>query len=203
MAMMVPMNEPTSRFDQAAATWDAETRRVRMAQGVQGALLEALELKPTMDVLDFGCGTGLFSLDLRDRVRSLTGADTSLPMLEVFAQKGGSQVQTRHLQDLDLGGPYDLIMSSMALHHIRDLTPVFQAFHQALAPGGRVALADLDTEDGSFHGPSADVFHLGFERRALLEVLAQAGFRDLRDRTATTLEKNGRSFPIFLVTGAK
>jgi len=194
---------PTSRFDNAAASWDAETRRVHMAQDVQAALLESVDLNPTMDVLDFGCGTGLFSLDLRPRVRSLTGADTSQPMLEQFAQKGGAGIQTRHLKGLGLGGPYDLILSSMALHHIQDLAPVFQAFHRALSPGGHIALADLDAEDGSFHGPAADVFHLGFERRTFMEALAQAGFHELSERTAARVDKNGHSFTLFLVTGTR
>ncbi|WP_052572418.1 class I SAM-dependent DNA methyltransferase [Holophaga foetida] len=197
----------SNRFDNAAASWDAETRRVQMAQGVQTALRESLNLSPDMDLLDFGCGTGLFSLELRPLVRSLTGADTSQPMLEVFSQKAqakGLEVRTRHLKGTEgLGGPYHLVLSSMALHHVPELAPVFQAIHAALAPGGRIALADLDSEDGSFHGPSDDVFHLGFERRNLMEALAREGFHDLRERTATTMEKNGRTFTLFLITGEK
>ena len=204
--MMVSMTD-TSRFDKAAASWDAEKRRVKMATDVQASLRGALPLSADMDVLDFGCGTGLFSLDLRPQVRSLTGADTSQAMLEVFAQKGqarGLEVQTRHLTGPgNLGGPYHLILTSMALHHVPDLAPVFQAFRTALAPGGCIALADLDAEDGSFHGPADDVFHLGFERRALLEALAREGFQDLAERTATTVQRNGQTFTLFLITGRK
>lgn len=196
-----------SRFDRDASSWDAGTRRVQMAQGVQASLREALDLNSEMDLLDFGCGTGLFSLELRPLVRSLTGADTSLPMLEVFSQKAqaeGLEVRTRHLKGTEgLGGPYHLVLSSMALHHVQDLAPVFQAIHAALAPGGRIALADLDSEDGSFHGPSDDVFHLGFERRNLMEALAREGFHELRERTAATVTKNNRTFTLFLITGSK
>ncbi|MBP1626765.1 MAG: Methyltransferase type 12 [Holophagaceae bacterium] len=195
----------SNRFDAAAASWDAETRRVQMAQGVRAALRESLPLTRDMDVLDFGCGTGLFSLDLRPLVRSLTGVDTSVPMLEVFqakAREKGLDVATHHLADpIELGGPYHLILSSMALHHVPDLIPIFRAFHKALAHGGSVALADLDAEDGSFHGPSDDVFHLGFERRNIMEALAREGFHDLQERTATTVEKNGQTFTLFLITG--
>nr|WP_320131320.1 class I SAM-dependent methyltransferase [uncultured Holophaga sp.] len=202
------MSQPTSRFDNAAATWDAEQRRVKMATDIQATLAATLPLSADLDLLDFGCGTGLFSLDLRPRVRSLTGADASAPMLEVFRKKAlekGFEVATRHLgTPRELGGPYHLIMSSMALHHVEDLGPLFRDFHAALAAGGRIALADLDPEDGAFHGgPHADVHHLGFERQAFMDSLAAAGFQDLEARTAATVVKGDHTFTIFLITGSR
>mgnify|MGYP006950044336 CR=1 FL=1 len=43
-----------------------------------------------------------------------------------------------------------------------------------------VALADLDSEDGSFHPPDTDgVYHLGFDRDALRAELEADGFSDI------------------------
>ena len=46
-------------FDTAASTWDEEPRRVKLAGNVAAAIIDTIQPNRTMDVLDFGCGTGL------------------------------------------------------------------------------------------------------------------------------------------------
>jgi tRNA (cmo5U34)-methyltransferase len=199
----------TRRFDQIAATWDADSARVRLANAVSEAIARQIALSPAMDVLDVGCGTGLLTLALQPFVRRVTGADTSPGMLDVLAGK----VRDRSLDSVTtlllrlddgyaLSGAYDLIVSSMALHHVSDLSSLFARFHAHLRPGGQVALADLDREDGTFHTPDVtDVFHLGFDRHELKALLASAGFDDLADTTAFIHHRNGRDYPVFLISG--
>lgn len=199
----------TARFDQEAATWDENPRRVRLAKAVADAIARQVPLARDMDVLDFGCGTGLLALNLRPLVRSITGADTSPGMLEVLARKllteDASPVRTHCLKAEDgyaLQGSFDLIVSSMTLHHIPALAPLFRQFASHLRPGGRVALADLDTEDGTFHEAAVeDVFHKGFERSEIKALLADCGFTALADITAHEMRRNGRDYPVFLITG--
>ncbi|MHB0955027.1 MAG: methyltransferase domain-containing protein [Pirellulaceae bacterium] len=82
-------NPMTTYFDQSAATWDNEPRRIALMKAVGEAILQ--EARPTndMDILDYGCGTGLVSLFLLPHIRSVTGADNSPGMLEVLNQKIG------------------------------------------------------------------------------------------------------------------
>jgi SAM-dependent methyltransferase len=96
----------------------------------------------------------------------------------------------------------------MTLHHVPDTVALFRQWYGLLRPGGRVCFADLDAEDGSFHGDNTGVFHLGFDREKLKELLQETGFRDLRDTTATTMDrdvegKGKRKFPVFLIIGKK
>ena len=72
-----------------------------------------------------------------------------------------------------------------------------------LHSGGRIALADLDREDGSFHEDRKGVFHLGFERSELQLLLTRAGFADLGATTAIVTRKEEHDYPIFLITGQK
>jgi tRNA (cmo5U34)-methyltransferase len=200
----------TQRFDQEAATWDENPRRVRLAKAVAQTIAQQIPLSGAMDVLDFGCGTGLLTLKLQPLVGTITGSDTSSGMLEVL----GGKVKDQQLDSvaclllegdgsLALKGAYDLIVSNMTLHHVEALGTLFRQFYEHLRAGGYIALADLDKEDGTFHGDAADVFHLGFLRSELKNLLASAGFADLEDTTAFEIRRNGRDYPVFLVTGRK
>jgi tRNA (cmo5U34)-methyltransferase len=199
----------TRRFDQAASTWDEDPGRVRLARAVAKQILQRLGQTSDLDVLDFGCGTGLLTLALQPHVRSVTGADSSAGMLGVLEQKVRAlrlESVTPYLLDeahpLASAGSCDLIASSMTLHHVRDLPALFSEFRALLRNGGRVALADLDQEDGTFHKPEVtDVHHLGFERGEIRRLLSAAGFDDLQDATAFVHRRGDRDYPVFLITG--
>jgi hypothetical protein len=70
-------------------------------------------------------------------------------------------------------------------------------------PGGWLALADLDKEDGSFHGPEMTEIHRGFEREHLQARTERAGFTGVKFTTAFTMQKAGRAYPVFLMTARK
>lgn len=200
----------TDRFDQAATTWDEEPRRVTLARAVADEIGRQVNLSPEIDVLDFGCGTGLLTLALRPLVHRVTGVDTSSGMLGVLRQKvhaqGLANVEIVRLDPelpLSLGTRFHLIVSSMALHHVQDLATLFRRFHELLHAGGRIALADLDREDGSFHEDGRGVFHLGFERSEILSLLTSTRFAELGATTAIVTRKEHHDYPVFLITGQK
>ncbi len=202
-----------NHFDDAAATWDSEPRRIALMKAVGEMILR--EARPTIDMqaLDYGCGTGLVSLYLLPHVRSVTGADSSPGMLDVLRRKlaeGG--IENMRVLHLDLEHDrlpderYDLVVTSMALHHIADTDRVLRAFYDLLRPGGTMCIADLDTEPGIFHTAeaAASVHHHGFDRNQLSRQLQQIGFHEVRAVTAHTIRRpveggTERDFPVFLI----
>jgi 2-polyprenyl-3-methyl-5-hydroxy-6-metoxy-1,4-benzoquinol methylase len=100
---------------------------------------------------------------------------------------------------------FDVAVSLLVLHHIKDTAAALAAILDLLAPGGRMALADLDTEDGTFHSAEAEgIHHLGFDRAALTQLATAAGFTHVETRTATVLEEDGgRRYPMFLLIGRR
>ncbi len=96
---------------------------------------------------------------------------------------------------------FDLIVSSMAMHHIQDVSTALSRLHDCLRPGGRVALADLDAEDGSFHPDGMGVYHQGFDRDDFRARMMAAGFTDVRTSDAHQIEKNDRQYGVFLAVG--
>jgi len=207
----------TTYFDQSAATWDDAPRRIALMKAVGQAILRQACPSREMDVLDYGCGTGLVSLFMLPYVRSVTGADNSPGMLEVLRQKiAGGGIDNMRIMQLNLEDgavpdhKYHMIVTSMTMHHVADTEKVLRAFHQLLHAGGRLCIADLDTEPGLFHPPEAahSVHHHGFDRERLKAQLAAAGFMGMHDVTAHTVRKpidNGteRDFPVFLVTATR
>ena len=206
-----------NRFDEAAATWDTVPLRVELARGVGEAILHQVKPTEDMDVLDYGCGTGLLSLFLLPHVRSVTGVDSSEGMLQVLEEKikagGLSNLRTERLDLQHEPLPksrYHLIAANMVLHHVKQTSALLKAFHQILHPSGYVAISDLDTEPGVFHAPGTvgNVFHHGFDRDDLLGQLQQSGFEDLKAVTAHLVYKpiasgEMREFPVFLMTGRR
>lgn len=207
----------TSYFDNAAATWDNEPRRIALMTAVGEAVLRETRPSKAMDTLDYGCGTGLLSLFLLPHVRSVTGADSSHGMLEVLQKKiVESGIKNMSVVRLDLqhdhlpAERYHLIVTCMTLHHVADTDRVLKAFYELLLPGGTVCIADLDTEPGIFHTAEAagSVHHHGFDRDELKSRLEEIGFEHVRDVTAHTVRRpvaNGdeRDFPVFLATASR
>jgi 2-polyprenyl-3-methyl-5-hydroxy-6-metoxy-1,4-benzoquinol methylase len=209
------INTKNRNFDQDAASWDQLPRRVKVAQDIAQSMILELRPTPDMDVLDFGCGTGLLTLALQPFVRSITGVDSSSGMLDVFQTKIKEQhlsnVKANHV-DLDKGdvltGSYHLIVSSMTLHHVKNISPLIKQFYAILFPAGHLAIADLDLDDGKFHSNNDGVFHFGFDRAKLRKVFSEAGFDNVQDVSAAevekeTLNKEIQKFTVFLMTGKK
>ena len=59
-------------------------------------------------------------------------------------------------------GSFDLIYTLMVLHHVGDVETIIRKFRGLLNPGGYLAIADLYSEDGSFHGEGFSG-HMGFD----------------------------------------
>lgn len=207
------MSETREKFDRASAKWDEEPRRVKLAEELAAAAAAEVGLAPHMDVLDYGCGTGLVTLRLQPFVRSITGADTSTGMLDILRGKirapGVANVRVAMLEPgtgMKYTECFDLVVSCMTMHHIPDVQALLHDFRRVLRQGGTLAIADLDAEDGTFHGDAIPADHPGFDRGEMREMMKEAGFGVIRDVTAASIEKVSgagvqRFYTVFLMTG--
>ena len=197
-------------FDERAKDWDSDPMKVERAHAVADAIRAALPLRPDMTAFEYGCGTGLLSFFLKDDFSSITLADTSQGMLDVLSEKiRAAKTVNMHPVRLDLAADplpaqrFDVIYSLMVLHHLHDPDLMLHKFNQILHPEGWLVVADLDQEDGSFHTDGTTDVHLGFGRGNLQKRVEAAGFADIGFSTAYTIAKNGREYPIFLMTARR
>ena len=203
------MNE----FDQQARGWDNDPVRVLRARAVADAIRNHVPLTARMNAMEYGCGTGLLSFQLRGDIGPITLADSSEGMLEVLRDKiavCGAVNMTPMKLDLAVDplptDRFDLVYNLMTLHHIPDTERALRSFYALLRPNGWLAICDLDREDGSFHDPGFDG-HNGFDRSVLEQTLKDVGCIDVRTETAYQLERERggmkRVYPLFLLLGRR
>ena len=184
------------------------SRRVKNAQSISGLILKNIPLSKEMVVMDLGAGTGLLSYFIAPYVKKIVALDTSPSMLEEFQAKSDEfEAQTETiLSDImkyDKESEYDFIVSSMTIHHIEDIKALFSKLYKLLKPNGYIAIADLDTEDGTFHSEDTGVFHHGFDRDILKNMAKNVGFKDINIQTASIINKPHKDFSVFLLTAKK
>lgn len=117
-------------------------------QTVTAAVIAAAAVRPGEQIVDLGCGNGQLSLPLADQGAQVLAIDVSPAMVAALkqeaAQRGlpGLDAVALPIEGLALPeGSLDLVVSSYALHHLRDADKaklVDSVFHW-LRPGGRLA----------------------------------------------------------------
>lgn len=203
-----------SIFDERAGSWDT-VPRMNLAKAVFEAIIARIDIHSSMNVLDFGAGTGLLSVSVSGMAGNVTAMDTSREMLAVLEgklkERGITKVKTCYcdiFNDEHDSEAYDLVVSSMTLHHVQDVGFLFRRFFDVMKNGGIFAVADLDLEDGTFHSDNSEVYHYGFERGALFDLASAAGFRNIRHDIVHVMHKQRSDgttgdYRIFLLSGEK
>jgi len=196
-----------SHFDKKANTWDSGDIRVNGAKAIADAIREKITLKEEMKIVDFGVGTGLLGFIIAKDVKKVYGVDTSTQMLAKLEEKNTPQLSIEAInQDIvkePLTQIFDGLVSSMTLHHVEDLKAFFDVIYKNLQADGFIAIADLESEDGTFHSDNAGVFHFGFDNKELYEVVKNSGFNNIKIENINTINKPNREFGVFLLTATK
>lgn len=198
-----------NHFDSKAVDWDENPSRVENARKIAAAIKTAVPLSKTMSAMEFGCGTGLISREIFPMIGSILAIDLSSGMIAQLQKRiaeAGIENITAQCRDIIADLPaeqFELIFSAMALHHVPDTDALLDRLADLTAPGGWIALADLDTEDGTFHDGSEDFVHHGIDREELMQKLRERGFATISSVTANQIRKNNREYNVFLITARK
>lgn len=111
-------------------------------------------MRPNMQVLEFGCGTGSTALEHAPHVAEIVATDVSAAMIGIGREKaeqaGIDNVSFRQsgVEDFEApDGSYDMVLALNLLHLLPDPTAALANIHRLLKPGGvfissTVCLAD-------------------------------------------------------------
>ncbi len=100
-------------------------------------------LKPDMELMEFGCGTGSTAIRHAPFVKHILATDFSATMLEIAGEKvKNSNIQNITFQQSSidefqaLENTYDVIMGMSILHLLKDKKSAIKKVHKLLKPGG-------------------------------------------------------------------
>lgn len=119
------------------------------------AALDLVDIKPGMNMLDVGCGTGSLTIAARQKQGKdgvVIGIDPSSNMVNLArekAEKAGVPIefQVGVIEKLDFpDDQFDLVFSSLMMHHLPDELKLagLEEVHRVLKPGGKLLIIELD-----------------------------------------------------------
>lgn len=200
------MNE----FDLKASGWDENPIHHARSEAIAKEMLRLLPITKEMCAMEFGAGTGILSFMLKDFLNDITLMDSSTEMVSVANKKinaSGSKNMKTVVFDLEhetySGKTFDLIFTQMVLHHVNDIEKLFGNFYKILNPNGFIAIADLYTEDGSFHDEGFSG-HKGFNIEDLTLTLNKFNFQVSSGEQCFVIDRKiseevTNQYPVFLL----
>ena len=134
-------------------------------------------------LLELGTGTGESALRVlaRHPGAALVGIDESADMLRVAGERlPGADLRVARLQDPLPDGPFDLVFSVLAIHHLDGLgkADLFTRVAAVLSPGGRFVIGDVVVPDdpAAATTPLSPDYDLPSRAEDQLVWLSDAGF---------------------------
>ena len=171
-------------FEEMAKRYDTE-ERMELAKIVAEEVEKELKDSTDKALIDYGSGTGLVSLGLTDRVKSVLLIDSSEQMVEVakakIKQRGISNAEVLY-SDFTQGTPNlkaDIVLMSLVLLHIPDTQQILQELSNILNDGGKLIIVDFNKNENISH-PKV---HNGFLHEELKGQLSEGGFKSTEIRT--------------------
>lgn len=192
-------------FNERAKNWDTNSK-IERSNTIAKSIKNNIKLDKNMSILDFGCGTGLLIFPLIKEVKTVHGIDLAPNMLDVLKEKGKNYKNlTTELKGIyEITETFDLIMSSMVMHHIENITKLAKKLYDSLNLDGVIAIADLMKEDGSFHDSLDGIYALGFSNEFLEKKFKSVGFKEIKVvENIFIIEKKNKKYPLFLLIAKK
>lgn len=201
-------------FKEKAKNWDNDSRKKR-SQIIAEKVIEIVGNRQNSTIMEYGCATGLISFHLHDKFKSLLLIDSEQEMIDIVRKKikNGNisniiSIKKDLTKEIYNEEKFDVIFTSLTLHHIVDIENVIKTFYSMLNKGGILIIFDLDKEDGRFHMDTEGfIGHNGFEHEYIENILSNVGFINIASETFFHGEKKIKNnvipYSIFYTVGYK
>jgi 2-polyprenyl-3-methyl-5-hydroxy-6-metoxy-1,4-benzoquinol methylase len=118
--------------------WETPAGKVRARRRAK-MISEGANLSPSSQVLEIGCGTGIFTELFAESGAKITGLDISPELLSIAISKNlpSTQIDFKQgrFEDCPIEAKYDAIIGSSVLHHL-DINSAIKRIFSLLRPEG-------------------------------------------------------------------
>lgn len=172
-------------FDKIANEYDEKILKTDLAKIIP-EFLESQKSDFKGRLLDFACGTGIMIENIVKYFDEVVGADINENLLSIFSSRyKGKAYKIDILQEsTDILGVFDVIVCTLAYHHLDDYEAITAKLAQLLVPGGKLFIVDLYNSDVEVMDPrksesvNNSVTHMGgLKKDSLKETLTKAGLK--------------------------
>lgn len=184
-------------WDQYAEGWDTNADVIVYSEKAYKTLVEIVSLAG-LNILDFGCGTGLLTARMASTANRIVALDSSPKMISVLKNKQLPNVDTLSVElsaetiktnDL-LHSKFDLIVASSVCAFLPDYESTLQLLKTLLKPNGLFIQWDwLKTDDDS---------DFGFTEEIIESALTRADLKALSITIAFSLKSNKGAMQVLM-----
>lgn len=175
----------TEKFDLIANLYDTPERS-QIAKVASDAIREYLVDTKKKNAIDFGCGTGLVSMNLMNDFQSILFLDTSQNMINQVKQKISRfniqnadtlcfDLEKDNLTDLHT----DYIFMVQVLLHIKEFKSLLLKLYDILETGGHLIIIDFNRNNEI----ASELVHVGFDQEMLKEIMLNIGYKNIQSKT--------------------
>lgn len=150
------MTESTKKwFKEWSNEYDQTLGKIKRHHEMLDLVVKMSNVKDGEYILDIGCGTGLLSLKFLEAAKcTINGIDLSEDMLNIWKDKIdklnlSSRVKIKPGDAAKLefeDSTFDIIASTVTLHHVKDKQQTLNNIYRLLKPKGRFVIGDLDVD---------------------------------------------------------
>jgi predicted TPR repeat methyltransferase len=188
-------------WDDYAENWEADLATHQFADQVFDSLVQQISIDKK-NILDFGCGTGLLSLRMSPKARSIVAVDASESMIEELDKKALANVEpivdilSRGLvaQHPAFRGQFDLIVASSVCSFIYNLADTLSVAHSVLEDGGMFISWDWLKQSSDDQG---------LTEAELKAKLTAAGFDSVNTQIAFEMTVDNKTLPVIMAVAIK
>ncbi len=158
--------------------------------GIRDFIFRRIAIRDSDRILDAGCGFGILSKAVRDKIEreEVAGAeqhafDISADMLEALRETGLDDVDLRRLDVMDLSyedDHFDVIVTSAMFEYVPDIDKGLASLKRCLKPGGKiyVFMSRKSRLNSFLFQPFGDP--KGYSPKELEDIFERVGFQSIR-----------------------